>query len=277
MSDLKNQLAKRANAPVSEGTTIKSLLAKDNVKRRFEEILGQKAAGFMSSVINVVNGNTNLKECDPNSVLASAAVAASLDLPIDPNLGFAYIVPYKQKGVPKAQFQIGYKGFIQLAMRTGQYKTMNATEVYEGEIKSHNRITGELEFDFEGRKSDKVIGYVAYFRLINGFEKYWYMTREEVDQHAKRYSQTYKRGFGKWTEDFDAMALKTVLKLLLSKYGILSIEMQTSLKADQAVINTNDNDASSDFSYDYIDTEGNIVTESDDIEIPDDDLPEVIA
>src|SRR5690554_5707507 len=124
MSKLKQQLATRANNGLQEAATVRSLLARDNIKKRFEELLGRKAPGFMSSVINIVNSNTQLQQCDPNQVIASAAVAAAMDLPIDPNLGFAYIVPYKGK----AQFQMGYKGFVQLAMRTSMYKTINATD-----------------------------------------------------------------------------------------------------------------------------------------------------
>lgn len=224
----------------NSGTSeVKKLLKNVGYKKRFEEILGKKAAGFMSSIINLVNGDTNLSKCEGNSVIASAVVAATLDLPIDKNLGFAWIIPYGDK----AQFQLGYKGFIQLAMRTGQYKTINAAEVYEGEIKRVNRLTGEIEFNEDNNiNKDKVVGYVAYFRLINGFEKTLYMTADEMEKHAKTYSQTYKSKkdyvvkSSKWTTDFDAMAIKTVLKLLLSKYGILSIEMQKAIQTDQAII-----------------------------------------
>jgi len=252
-----NKLANRP-ADGAVANTVKNLLSQENYKKRFEEILGKKAAGFTSSVINLVNGNTNLQECIPQTVIASAAVAATLDLPIDPNLGFAYIVPYKVKGVAKAQFQMGYKGFIQLAMRTGQYKTMNAAEVYEGEIKSHNRITGEIEFDFEGKKSNKVIGYVAYFKLLNGFEKYLFMSVEEIEAHAKRYSKSFSYSSSAWQTNFHEMALKTVIKRLLSKYGILSIEMQTAVKADQAVINKFGDDG---MECDYIDAQGEEVND----------------
>jgi recombination protein RecT len=160
-------------------------------------------------------------------------VAATLDLPINQNLGFAYIIPYGTE----ATFQLGYKGFIQLAQRTGLYKTINAAEVYEGEIKYRNRITGEIEFDFEGKTSDKIIGYVSYFKLINGFERFLYMTVDDVKKHAKKFSKTYGRNGSIWTTEFDAMALKTVTKLNLSKYGVLSIEMQKALETDSAVIN----------------------------------------
>jgi recombination protein RecT len=226
--------------------SVKGLLANIGYKKRFEEILGKKAAGFMASIINISNGPV-LAGVEPNSVIASAVVAATLDLPIDPNLGFAYIVPYNVKVngeyVKKGQFQLGYKGFIQLAMRTGQYKTINAIEVYEGDIKRINRITGDIEFNEDNIKQDTVVGYLAYFKLLNGFEKSFYMTKNQMEKHAKKYSQTYKSNKdyiakgSKWTTDFDPMAIKTVLKLLLSKYGILSIEMQRAIETDQAVIN----------------------------------------
>lgn len=211
---------------------IEQLLGRIDVKKRFDEILGKRAPGFISSIISAVKTNPNLSACDPMSVISSAVIAATLDLPINSNLGFAHIVPYSGK----AQFQMGWKGFVQLAIRTGQYKTMNAAEVYEGELRSWNRITGEIDIDLTGRKSNKAVGYVAFFRLVNGFEKYVYMTREEVEEHARRYSKSYSNKAGQWSQNFNVMALKTVLKLLLSKYGILSVDMQRALAVDQAVI-----------------------------------------
>lgn len=217
---------------IAKKETVESLLAKDGFKKRFEEILGKKAPGFISSVISAVKGNANLALCEPGTVLSSAAVAASLDLPINPNLGFAYIVPYSNQ----AQFQMGWRGFVQLAMRTGQYQTINVSAVCDGELKRHDKFTGEMEFDSAGKKSDNVIGYVSYFRLLNGFEKWHYMTLEEVQAHGKKYSKSFGNASGRWKLDFDAMAKKTALKLLLSKFGILSIEMQTAIQADQGVI-----------------------------------------
>jgi recombination protein RecT len=231
--------------------TVKSLLSQDSYRNRFSEIMGKKATGFISSVINV-SSSQDLAACSPNSVIMSAVVAATLDLPIDKNLGFAYIIAYKDHGNPVAQFQIGYKGFIQLAMRTGQYSRLTANVVYEGQLIKGNPFTDDFDFDFEAKKSDKVIGYVAYFRLVNGFEKYNYMTKEQVEKHGKKYSQTFKKGFGKWAEEFDSMALKTVIKLLLSKFGILSIEMQKALQADQAEILDADKD---NIEAKYLDTE----------------------
>ncbi|MCC0628116.1 MULTISPECIES: recombinase RecT [unclassified Clostridioides] len=228
---------------IQRQVSVKNLLSTEAYKKRFKEVLKDKANTFMASVVNVSN-LPSLKDAEPNSILKSAMVAATLDLPIDPNLGFSYLVPFTNKGVKEAQFQIGYKGFIQLSMRTGQYKTINAIEIYEGEIKSVNRLTGEIEFNENEDEIDKeiVVGYIAYFKLLNGFEKTLYMSKEDMEKYAKRYSQTYKSNkdyvvkSSLWTTDFDAMAVKTVLKRLLSKYGILSIEMQKALETDQAVI-----------------------------------------
>lgn len=214
---------------------INQLLATDSIKSRFNELLGKRSAGFISSILSLVNSNKMLAECEPQSVINAAAIAATFDLPINPNLGFAYIVPYREKGVAVAQFQMGWKGFVQLAMRSGQYKTMNASPVFEGQIHSHNPFTGEFEFELEA-KSDKVIGYVFYFKLINGFEKFTYMTREDAEKHAKKFSQSYKKGYGVWKDDFDSMALKTVVKAGLSKWGILSIDMQKAIEFDQGEV-----------------------------------------
>ncbi len=222
------------NLPATQqpSDAITSLLRQESIKKRFEGMLGKKAAGFMSSIISATQANKELKKADQMSIVAAAAVAAALDLPINPSLGFAHIVPYDGK----AQFQMGWRGFVQLAMRTGQYKTINATVVYEGELITRNRFTGEMEFDESRKTSDAAIGYVAYFKLINGFEKWFYMTDKEVTDHGKKYSQTFSNPKGQWQKNPAAMKLKTVIKLMLSKYGILSIEMQTAVQADQSVV-----------------------------------------
>lgn len=227
--------------PITKQTTlavVKGFLNSDITKKRFEEVLKDKAPGFMASITSLISSSQNFDGVDPATIISSALIAATLDLPINQNLGFAYLVPY----AGKCQFQMSWRGFVQLALRTNQYRLLNATEVYEGELISRNRITGEILLDESQKSSDNIIGYVAFFRLVNGFEKTLFMTKEEVEKHAKRYSQTYKsskdyvRNQSKWTTDFDAMALKTVIKLLLSKYGILSTEMRTAMQADQAVI-----------------------------------------
>lgn len=233
---------------VSTVPQLKNMLAGESVKQRFKEILGQKAPGFISSILSVTNSNALLQKADPASIMNAAVIAATLDLPINGSLGFAYIVPYGGQ----AQFQIGYKGLVQLAMRSGQYKTINVSEVYEGEIKNVNRFTGEYEFG--DKTSDKVIGYMAYFKLINGFEKYFYMTREEAERHGKKYSQTFKRGTGLWSTEFDTMSKKTVLKMLLSKFGILSIEMQRAVEFDQSIVHGDINNIE-DATPEYVDNE----------------------
>jgi recombination protein RecT len=227
---------KAVSTEVKKPDALSVLLRQDSIKKRFEEVLGKKAAGFMSSIISATNANKELKKADPLSIVSAAAVAAALDLPINPSLGFAHIVPYKKDGVAIAQFQMGYRGFIQLGMRSGQYKTINACAVYEGELVASNRFTGEMTFDESKRTANKIIGYAAYFKLINGFEKWVYMSVEEAKAHGKRYSKSYNLATGKWQTDFDAMALKTVLKMLMSKYGILSVDMQTAVLADQAIV-----------------------------------------
>lgn len=218
------------NLPVA-APRLAALLEAPHVKKRFDELLGKRSAQFTSSLLSVVNNNKLLASCEPMSIIAAAMVAASMDLPINQNLGFAWIVPYN--GV--AQFQLGWKGYVQLALRSGQYRTINSTEVYEGQLVDDNPFTGAMRFQRE-RTSDKVVGYLLYFRLLNGFEKYCYITREDAEKHGKQYSKAYQKNYGPWKDDFDAMALKTVVKNGLAKWGILSIEMQTALAVDQGEI-----------------------------------------
>lgn len=218
-------------------TGIKSYLSNPAVKKKFEEILGKKAPGFISSIISAVSMNPRLAQCPPDTVVAAAAIAASLDLPINPSLGMAHIVPYKNKGQGNAmiaQFQMGWKGFIQLGMRSGMYQLMNASIVHEGDIKSINKFTGEIVFNDTNNEHRPIIGYCFYFKLLTGFEKYYYMTKKQCEEHGKKYSKSYDKG--NWSSDFDGMALKTVIKQSLSKYGVLSIEMQTAIATDQAVV-----------------------------------------
>jgi len=231
--------------------TVKNLFGRDEVRNKFQEMLGKRAPSFITSVLQIVASNALLAKADPHSVYHSAAVAATLDLPLNNQLGFAFIVPYNQnykddKGVWQtkqvAQFQLGFKGFKQLALRSGQFKIMNATDVREGEIKAVNRMTGEITFawieDEEVRDSKKVVGYLSYFELLNGYTHSLYMTVNKIERHAKKYSQTYKKGKGLWVDDFESMCLKTVTKLNLSKGDApLSIEMQKAVIFDQAIVN----------------------------------------
>lgn len=204
-------------------------------------VLAEKKASFVNNITALVSNNASLQVCKPETLMFASLKATALDLPLDQNLGFAYVLPYKdnKSGTTVAQFQMGYKGFVQLALRSGQFKTLNATDVREGELVGEDFVTGELSFKkAENRESLPVIGYVAYFKLLNGFEKYLYMTIAEMKAHALRFSQTYKKGYGLWADKdmFDSMAKKTVLKLLISKYAPLSVDMRDAIKADQAVI-----------------------------------------
>ena len=261
--DNTNKLAKKNNGTVGQAT-LKSMINDQRTKNKFKEMLGNKAAGFLTSLMNTTNGNAQLQQADPNSILKAGAIAATLDLPIDPNLGFAYIVPYNNKGKNEAQFQMGYKGFVQLAIRTGQYKRINVTELYEGQFESYDPITDELKYNLDNRLSDEITHYVAYFQTINGFEKYNVMSKEEIETHAKKFSKTYSYKGSSWQTNFNTMAKKTVLKLLLSKFGILSIEMQTAQKADQAVIREFDNN---NIEVEYVDNENNVNDTTDEIQV----------
>lgn len=256
------ELKKNNIVAQKEAKTVKGMLETPAFKKKFEEMLGKKAAGFISSIIAVTNSSNYLMKADPATVIGAAAQAAMLDLPINQSLGFAYIVPYKGA----AQFQLGYKGYIQLAQRSGQYVDIGAKTVYEGELEYENRLLDK--FRFGERTSDKVIGYLAYFRLTNGFEKMLYMTIDEAQAHAKKYSQNYKGGTDKWgLADFNVMAEKTVLKRLLSKYGPLSIEsiqMSQALANDGGVISmNNDGDFDVNFSGETIDAETEIEESTD--------------
>ena len=216
---------------------ISTFVNKDSIKNKFTEVLGKNAGSFLSSALTVLSQNDKLSMSTEESVYTAMLTAATLNLPLNPSLGFAYLVPFnnRKKGVQECQFQIGYKGLIQLAMRSGQFKTISAAPIFEGQLISSNPLTG-FEFDFSVESNGNPIGYAAYFSLTNGFEKTLYIDKKTIDKHGKKYSQTYKSGFGLWKDDFEAMALKTVLKLLLGKYAPMSIEMQRAVISDQAVI-----------------------------------------
>jgi recombination protein RecT len=222
---------------------VKYLFERPEVQAKFKELLGKRASSFCTSVLQIVASNALLTKADPNSIYQSAAVAATLDLPLNNNLGFAYIVPYNNKqpdGTFKvvAQFQMGYKGFIQLAQRSGQFKSIYAAPIYKGQIVSENPLEG-YEFDFTN-KSDVLIGYAAKFKLLNGYEATFYMTMEQLKKHGSKYSKNFSHKSGLWSTDFESMASKTVLKLLLSKFAPLSIDMQRAVISDQALINDAD-------------------------------------
>src|ERR1035437_1140087 len=219
--------------------TLREMLEDIKVKNRFEEILGKRAPAFISSIISASTGNATLAKSEPHSIVSAAAMAASLDLPINGALGSAALVPYKQKdGTYLAQFQIMRTGGVQLAQRSGQYASLHAGLVYDGQLIDRDDITGEVIFDAKKKKSEKVIGYVAFFRLLNGFQKYLYMSVEECQAHGKRYSKSYASEFGMWKTNPEAMSLKTVLKRLISKWGPVAIDspIMRAIAADQAVI-----------------------------------------
>lgn len=211
----------------------------EGVENRIKELLKARAPQFTTSLVTAVNENAKLAECEPQSVITAALTAASMDLPINQNLGFAYLIPYKNKDSNVCQFQMGYKGFVQLAQRSGFYKTINAEDVREGELVKIDHLSGEAEFDWidddKEREKAKIVGYVAYFKLLNGFEKSIYWSIEKCEAHAKKFSKSFKFGGGLWRDDFDSMAKKTVLKQLLSKFGPLSTQLQEAISKDQTV------------------------------------------
>lgn len=243
-------------APAQKKVTVKSLFENEAMKARVQEILGKNAATFTTSVIQLVNQSKELAECEPLSVVNAAMVAATLELPLNQNLGFAYVIAYNVKQpdgswAKVAQFQLGYKGFKQLSLRTGQFKTINQTDVRLGEIKSRDRLRGTIDFEWieseEARLKAPIIGYVSFFQLSNGFSSTFYMSVEEIEAHARKYSKVYaKNGNGLWKDDKKGMSEKTVTKLNLSKNAPLSVEDKANqnlvhaLRADQAVINNFD-------------------------------------
>jgi recombination protein RecT len=210
---------------------LKNALSAESVKEQFKNALADSAPLFVASLIDIYASDRNLQECEPGAVIMEALKAATLRLPINKNLGFAYIVPYRNRGKMEPQMQIGYKGLIQLAMRTGEYRYLNADVVYEGELKGYDKLTGHLDLSGE-KKSDRVVGYFAYLELLNGFSKAVYWTKEQVIEHAKRFSKAFNSDYSPWKTDFDAMALKTVLRNLITKWGIMSVEMVQAVDRD---------------------------------------------
>lgn len=243
--------------------SLKNLMESGVVLKKLNDVLGsdKKAASFVSSVISVANGNPQLRSANPMTILGSAMVAATLDLPIVPTLGLAYIVPYKGQ----CQFQLGYKGLIELAERSGQFRNIIDEVVYEGQLVKKNKFTGEYIFDEDTKTSDKVVGYMARMDLVNGFSKTIFWTREEVEKHAGRFSQAFRSGYtSPWKTDFDAMARKTVLKALFAKYAPKSIALQQAIKFDQGVVKPSDLEDEDlvidSFDVEYIDNEPQAVT-----------------
>lgn len=217
--------------------TIKEYLAAPAVMKRTEEMLGRRSSQFVTSVLSLAGADPKLMVAEPRSLFNACLTAAALDLPINKNLGFAHIIPYAntKAHITEAQFQMGWKGFVQLAQRSGQYKTISSTEVYEGQLVSSDPLRGN-KYDWLKKSGDKIVGYVSIIVLNNGFEHELYMSAEEMEKHAKRYSQSYKSGYGPWKDNFPAMAAKTVIKLNISKFGPMSVELEKALVNDQAII-----------------------------------------
>lgn len=231
----------------------------DAYKKLINNTLGdpKRASKFIASISSAVATNPQLQLCDAGSILSGALLGEALNLSPSPQLGQYYLVPFndKQKG-KVAQFQLGYKGYIQLAIRSGQYKKLNVLSIKEGELIKYDPLNEEIEVklieDEEVREKTKTIGYYAMFEYVNGFKKSMYWSKKKMENHAITYSAGYraKKGYTFWEKDFDGMAYKTMLRQLISKWGIMSIDMQEALTKDMAVVNT-------DGSYDYVDNKQN--------------------
>jgi len=214
----------RALTPVDR---LKSVMNAESVQQQFKNCLAENSSLFVASIIDLFASDTYLQKCDPKLVVMECLKAATLKLPINKSLGFAYVVPYKD--IP--QFQIGYRGLIQLAMRSGIYRIINADVVLDGELIGVSKLTGEVNLDGQA-KSGEIIGYFAHIETTNGFKKTLYMSKADVAAHGAKYSKSYAKESSPWKKNFDQMATKTVLRLLLGKYGQLSVEMATAMESD---------------------------------------------
>ena len=245
---IQNAIANNTNqqvAPAQQSVNqlMNSMLDGEKLRGRFNELLGNRSAQFVSSLVSMVNADQNLQRAfyeAPMTVIQAGLKAAAFDLPIDQNLGYAYIVPFKNSkkdadgnwsSKMEASFILGWKGMHQLALRTGAYKTINVVDIREGELKSYNRLTEETEIEFidddDLRESKPIIGYLGYYRLVNGAEKTIYMTIKQIENHEKKFRKGQYMGKG-WKDDFDAMARKTVYRKLIGKWGVMSIQYQSA-------------------------------------------------
>lgn len=250
--EVKNSLVK-----TNQKQTFSAFLAQDAMKKKINEMVGgEKGQQFVTSIISAVSTNPQLAECDNASIVSAALLGQALNLSPSPQLGQFYLVPFNdsKRGCKVAQFQIGYKGYIQLAIRSGQYKKLNVLAIKEGELVNYNPLDEDIEVklieDEEEREKAATIGYYAMFEYLNGFRKTIYWSKQKMEAHALKYSMGYraKKGYTFWEKDFDGMAYKTMLRQLISKWGIMSIDltMQKALESDMAVINDNG-------TYDYVD------------------------
>lgn len=260
----KNQMeAKQASQNVA--TLFNSMLSREGYQKRFNKLLGKRAPQFIGSLVSMINDEPRMIQAfydSPNSIIKAALRAASYDLPIDPTLGQAYVVPFKNKGKMEAVFILGYKGMYQLAVRTGVYKRINVVDVHEGELVKWDRLTEEAEFKFvdddEEREKLPIIGYCGYFELTNGMKKTIYMTREQIENHEKKFRKGDYMGKG-WKEDWESMAAKTVLRRLLGKWGLLSVNYQNAdegtVRAAEAIASGKLDDADNPVYVNTIDAE----------------------
>lgn len=249
---LKNQLVEKSTQVVDPSKLgFKALMNTPAMKKKFTDILHEKSDSFMGSLMTLVGGDNYLSQAEPMTIIASALKAATMDLPIDKNLGYAYVVPFNRsekvgnKWVKhnEAQFILGYKGYIQLAQRSGQYKALNALAIYDGQLIDWNPLTEEFTFDYKAKVSDEVIGYVGFFELLNGFKKTVYWTKQEIESHRIKNAKGYDKEklSGAWVDNYDSMAIKTVLRNMLSKWGLLSVEMQSAITSDEKVFRVDEN------------------------------------
>ena len=299
---VKSKPENTATASKSINVMMNSMLDGEKLRGRFDELLGKRAPQFISSMVSMVNADPNLQEAfyhSPMTIIQSCLKAASFDLPIDQNLGYAYIVPFKNSAknpdgsyakdangnpikISEATFILGWKGMHQLALRTGVYKVINVTDVRAGELKSYNRLTEEINIDFveddDEREKLPVVGYVGYYRLINGAEKTIFMTKKQIENHELKFRKGKYIGKG-WRDDFDAMARKTIYRKLIGKWGVMSIEYRGTMEAQKLA------DAISADNINYIDEanngerliEGQFTDTTDPALITDPDTGEVIS
>lgn len=254
-STIQNALSTQQNAavdkkaPKTPGARMDHILRSEALQTQFQNTLREKAPAFTASIIDLYSSDTYLQKCDPAAVALECLKAATLDLPINKQLGFAWVVPYTKNGKQIPQFQLGYKGYIQLAQRTGAYKFINADVVYDGELAGRDKLTGCIDLNGE-KLSDKVAGYFAYIETLNGYSKTLYMSYDEVVAWAKRYSKSYSNQSSAWASNFDEMAIKTCLRRLISKWGIMSVQMVQAFEsedvndlADQQILSGDDDPA----------------------------------
>ena len=253
-----NEVAKKPQTGLQK---FNAMLENTRTQEYLTNVLGEKKQTFVSNMVALVSSNKALSECDPSTIMFSCLKATALGLALDPSLGLAWVLPYRdnKNNTTVATFQLGAKAYIQLALRTAQYKKINVRDVRQGEIVGEDFVSGDMQFKKleKDREKAPIVGYVAMFELINGFSKQLYMSVEELDAHAKRFSQTYRKGYGLWSdkEMRGSMMEKTILKRLLSKYGVLSVEMEQAIKSDSAVLGENNSVRYIDNEEDAIDLE----------------------